>query len=67
MPRPRKIQRPVAMRIYLPEDLYARVNLMHYSEAQGRVPYGAISEWFEKLARQELEKMPTAANEDLAS
>lgn len=63
MPRPRKIHRPVPMRIYLPEDLFARVNLLFYSEAQGRVPYGAISEWFEKLARQELEKHMAATTE----
>lgn len=67
MPRPRKVNRPVAHRIYLPEDISAEVLLMLHSEAMGRVPYGALSEWFERLARQELDRLKgiNAANEEV--
>ena len=48
------------MRIYLPEDLYTKVYLLHYSEAQGRVPYSAISDWFERLVKEEFERIKHA-------
>jgi len=43
MPRPRKINRPKALEIQLPEQVHGLVMAQLYSEVEGRVPFGAIS------------------------
>lgn len=44
MPRPRKLDRPHRLEIQLPESLWAKLNVELYSEVEGRVPHGALSE-----------------------
>jgi hypothetical protein len=41
MGRTRKTIRPIEKNISLPETLVAEVDLLLYSELEGRVPYGA--------------------------
>lgn len=55
MARPRKIDRPVEKNISLPSSLVAQVELHLYSELEGRVPFGAWSQYLQTLIRQDLE------------
>jgi hypothetical protein len=41
--RPPKASRPVEKNISLPEDLVLRVDLLLFSELEGKVPHGAWS------------------------
>lgn len=59
MPRPLKVDRPVHKRLAFPESLVARVDLMLYSELEGKVPYAAWSEYLCGLIRADLEKKAT--------
>ena len=54
MPRPRKSDRPIAQRVYLPESLVAEMTMLLWSEAEGRVPYGAFSSFIEQCVREAL-------------
>lgn len=54
MAKPKKIIRPVMKNVSLPEDLVAEVDLLLYSELEGRVPFGAWSRLVEGLLRGEL-------------
>lgn len=58
MARPPKLDRPVAQEIYLPQSLHAELKIRLYSTAEGRVPHGAWSKFFETLARQALARLP---------
>ena len=62
MPRPRKTDRPTRLVIYIPESIAAELNLLLFSEAEGKVPHGAMSEFFTRLAEQALDraKQPTS-------
>ena len=44
MPRPRKLDRPRRLEIQLPESIYAKIMTELYSEVEGRVPLGKVSE-----------------------
>jgi hypothetical protein len=48
----------VRREIYLPEDLDARLTLELFSEAEGKVPYGASSEFLARLVREHFESGP---------
>lgn len=52
MARPKGVIRPVEMSISIPEDLHARLKLELFSEVEGRVPHGRISQLFTLLLRQ---------------
>lgn len=60
MPKPRKIDRPVEKSINLPQSLCAQVDLLLYSELEGRVPFAAwktlvetlLTEWIGKVQKQ---------------
>ena len=49
MPRPKKLDRPVSVRASIPESLFAKVQIELYSELEGGVPYGAMSNLMTKL------------------
>jgi len=51
--RQKRAIRPIEKNLSFSEDLVARVDLLLYSELEGRVPYGAWS----KLVQALLEKM----------
>lgn len=44
MPRPRKLDRPHRLEIQLPESLWAKLNVELYSEVEGKVPHGALTQ-----------------------
>ena len=54
MPRPRKIIRPVEKRVSLPETLVAKVDLLLFSELEGRVPFGAWQGYLVRLIEADL-------------
>ena len=54
MPRPRKAIRPIAKTISLPEDLVAQVDLILFSEVEGKVPFAAWQKYIENLIRADL-------------
>lgn len=56
MPRPRKAIRPVEKNISLPQDLVLKVDLLLYSELEGKVPFGAWQRYVERLIREDLLK-----------
>ena len=60
MSRPRKLERFTQTHLRLPEALMAEVNLQLFSVVQQRVPLGALSEFFERAARRELDLIKAA-------
>jgi len=44
MPRPRKLDRPRRLEIQIPESIWAKLQAELYSEVEGRVPHGALTE-----------------------
>lgn len=44
MPRPYKLDRPVRLEFSIPESLASKIKLELFSEVEGRVPMGAMSE-----------------------
>lgn len=56
MPRPRRTDRPVEKNISLPETLVVKVDLMLFSDLEGKVPFGAWKGYVESLIRQDLMK-----------
>ena len=49
MPRVKKIDRPVAMRVYLPQSVFDKLQLELYSELEGKGPHGKQSEVLTEL------------------
>jgi len=47
MPRQRKVIRPRRLNLHLPEDKLARLDILLFSEVEGRIPQGAYQEFFE--------------------
>lgn len=58
MPRPLKVDRPAKTHIYFPESVMGRLRLQLFSELEGRVPHGAISEFVVQAVREKLERTP---------
>ena len=56
MPRPRKAIPSVEKNVCLPRDIVAKVDLMLFSELEGRVPFGAWQKYLESLIRADLAK-----------
>lgn len=61
MGRPLKTDRPVHKKLSLPESLVARVDLLLYSELEGRVPHAAWSEYISELIRRDMENRAKVA------
>lgn len=57
MPRPANVDRPVEKNISIPESLHTRVELLLFSEIEGRVPHGAWSRLVQGLLRAHLESL----------
>jgi hypothetical protein len=60
MPKPRRTDRPVEKSINLPQTLCAQVDLLLYSELEGRVPFGAWSKLIEQLLKSHVDKLSAA-------
>lgn len=61
--KPRKADRPVEKSISLPQTLTARIDLILYSEIDGRVPHGAWSRFTQQALENELRRIEGAADE----
>ena len=59
MPRPRKAIRPRSLHLKLPEDILARVDLLLFSDLEGRVPQGAYQNYFLSLIQRDLARHAT--------
>lgn len=46
MPRPKNIDPPTSLYLMLPETVRARIDLLLFSEIEGRVPHGKYQEFF---------------------
>lgn len=57
MPRPCKPDRPVKLRISLPQSIHDRLSALLFSTAEGTVPRGAWSDFFTSLAEQALSRI----------
>jgi len=57
MPRPRNPNPPVSLEIVLRPETKARLEILLFSAAEGRVPKGAWSQFFQLLADQALERL----------
>lgn len=57
MARPAKLDRPVEKSISLPQSLHTRIELLLFSDLEGRVPHGAWSRLVEGLLRAHLERL----------
>lgn len=55
MPRPLKLDRPVGVKIWLPQSIFEKLRRELYSEVEGKVPHGAQSELCEILITRWLE------------
>lgn len=62
MPRPRKAIRPVEKNISLPQDLVLQVDLLLYSELEGKVPFGAWQRYIERIVREDLARRAQAVS-----
>jgi len=56
MARPKKTDRPVEKNISLPQSIVVRVELMLFSELEGRVPFGAWQKYMVSLIEADLAK-----------
>jgi hypothetical protein len=61
MPRPRLVERPVKVTIYLPEKVNERLNDAVYSKVEGCVPKGALSGFVTDMLRRYFESIDRAA------
>lgn len=56
MPKPANLDRPTKLGVAIPESLRTRMDLLLFSEVEGRVPHGAYSEYICRLIREDLDK-----------
>jgi hypothetical protein len=56
MARPKLIDPSVEKNISIPQSLCTRVELMLFSELEGKVPHGAWKGYIERLIREDLER-----------
>jgi hypothetical protein len=59
------VLRPIPLTTSLPEDVHAKLMLYLYSEAEGKVPKGAISRFLVERINEYFTKVP--ANEPIKS
>lgn len=57
MPRTPNIQRPHTIHVTLPDEVYAQLALELFSPVERRIPYGAWSELFTRLALDHLQRI----------
>lgn len=57
MSRPPKLNRPVDVHLRLPPDLVGQISILLATGIDGGVPLGNISQFYERAARKELERI----------
>lgn len=60
MPAPRNIIRTIETHVSLPEDLVGEIDILLWSDLQGRVPKGARAKFFEAALRNHLAAVKAA-------
>lgn len=60
MSRPRKVDRTTQVKIWLPASLVGEINLLLFSEFEGRIPLGKLSSLFETAVRKHLKEIKDA-------
>lgn len=55
MPKPKNTSPPTRLDLQIPEDLRARLDLMLYSELEGRIPHGEYTRFFCARLREHFE------------
>lgn len=63
MARPPRADRPVRREISLPQSLSDEIDILLFSPTENRIPNGALSKFFEQLARQALDRLHTTQQE----
>jgi hypothetical protein len=63
VPKPRKVDRPIEKSVNIPQSLATQVDLLLYSELEGRVPHGAWSRYIERLIRENLTGKPATSGD----
>jgi len=58
MPRPLLSDRPIKLKVSLPQSVYTKLMLYLYSPLEGTVPHGAVSKFFEDRTREFLDRLP---------
>ena len=64
MPRPKNAIRTVYKNVGLPEPIAARVDLELYSDLEGKIPFGATSEFFSNILEDYFKKKDKAQKKD---
>lgn len=54
MPRPRFVTRPIEKNISIPEDIVGQVDLLLYSDVEGKIPHGAWKTYIVGLIQADL-------------
>lgn len=57
MPKRPNIDRPVALKLMLPETLRGRIDILLWSHVEGKVPYGAYNRFFIGLINEHFDKL----------
>lgn len=63
MSRPPKAEARRRVDVYLPESIHSALTMLLFSPAEGRVPHGSWSAFFETLARQALDRVAAKTKE----
>lgn len=58
--KPAKVIRPVEKKISIPEDVVAQIDVLMWSELEGKVPFGAWSRLVTELLREHLARQQGA-------
>lgn len=61
MPRPKKTDRPVEKTINLPQSIVTKVDLILWSELEGKVPHAAWSKYMVGLIEADLQSRAKVA------
>jgi len=57
MPRPRNILRKVQLHVWVTEEVRTRMDLRLYSSIEGRIPFGAHSDFIDSTLGRELDRL----------
>jgi len=56
MPRPKRTDRPVSKHLHFPESLAGKVELLLFSELEGKVPHGAWQAFISRLIEEHFQR-----------
>ena len=56
--RPKSLSPSIDTHLFLPEEIYARISLALWSDAEGRIPHGQMSKFFVARANEFFARKP---------